>query len=159
MSHLADCIILYRDDPLVSNEQYGRMVEDAHERDLDAEARGEAPEPEPADADLSIDRSPGWQGRSLTAAPPPGPHADAETIATYVLTVIAGLTETVEQLANGIGLLNDLDTKRGGQLAEIERALLFTKRRLDLRAEEADALGKRIENLTRLVSARSVRPA
>jgi hypothetical protein len=61
VSHVSECIQLYRHDGLVTNAEYGRMIEDAAARDqLEADA-AEAPEPEPelheataADVSLSI---------------------------------------------------------------------------------------------------------
>jgi hypothetical protein len=44
MSHVSECIQLYRHDLTVTPSQYARMIEDAHERDLADEARAEAPD-------------------------------------------------------------------------------------------------------------------
>lgn len=53
MSHVSECIQLYRNDLFVTNDEYGRLIQDALERD-EAEADAlEAPEPEPFTLDAA----------------------------------------------------------------------------------------------------------
>ena len=154
MTHLSECIALYRDDPLVSAEQYGRLIEDAIARDEYDEAVAEAPEPEPYDdRPCRCGATDVWHA---AGHPDCRPLADAspEIVATYVLSVLASLQETVDQLARGLGLLNDLDTKRQAEAEAMRDELTFIGERLGLRADEVVALNNRIENLTRIVGAR-----
>jgi hypothetical protein len=169
MSHVSECIQLYRNDLFVTSDEFGRLIQDALERD-DAEAdAGEAPEPEPfttpeaaADYLLSAIGEPEPKPFTLDAAavgeailrngrrhtadipPPPDPPA---YVARLVLEQFEQLVSTVETNGEAIALLGTADTLRRETVEALTAAVEHLTQRMNLRAEECRALNRRIDNL------------
>jgi hypothetical protein len=169
MSHVSECIQLYRHDLFVTNDEYGRLIQDALERDeaeafaaevpepepftLDAAAVGEAilrnagrsngkpaPEPEPAGDVARLVREHVEQLVSTVADPP-------SYVARLVLEQFEQLVSTVETNGEAIALLGTADKLRRETVEALTAAVEHLTQRMNLRAEECRALNRRIDNL------------
>jgi hypothetical protein len=174
MSHLSECVNLYRYDTLVTHAQYGRIIEDAIERDrLEADA-AEAPEPEPdTEPDTGqaapVDFSPLTEAerdqvnsrvRSIITAKIANERPTAEESAAIVLANFERLADITDDLGRSIEGLIALDDVRRDAITSLEAAVTFLNERMNLRADELRALDRRIDNVRILASGgRDLRPA
>lgn len=160
MSNFNECVALYRYDDQVTDAQLAKLLADALERDVESTLRDHFNGASPQDASLSIVAQTADDDDDADLFPQDAKPMSVEQAAAYLLEQHAKVVTTIEAIGEALVGMNALDDKRAADLAELTEAVEFLGRRVDLRAEECDALGKRIENLTRAINPTPyVRPA
>lgn len=169
MSHLRECLRLYRDDIEVNDEQFAKIILDAHARDLNESIRdtllsraAEYAEHVPLSqderdqmneraADLLAEQGYVVNDRSglrdLARNVDLANLMSPEESARYLLVQFRSVQETLDLLAAADGGLIALDTKREIAIDALDERLDQLERRMDLRADECRAMDKRIDNL------------
>lgn len=160
MSHLTECIALYRDDIAVTDDQFAAFMLDAVDRDREAFLRAELN----ADADPFADFGFTPKGvhslRDVASFPNPTDLMSPEEAARFLLIQFEGIQKTLDLLAAADGGLIELDAKQDITIAALAERLEHLENRMDLRAEECQALSARIESVTRQVTGGAhLRPA
>jgi hypothetical protein len=152
MSHLTECISLYRDDIAVTDDQFAAFILDAHDRDREAFLRDQLNADAEPFAAFGFTPKGVHNLRDVASFPNPTDLMTPEQAARYLLIQFEDIQKTLDLLAAADGGLIELDRQQDITIAALGERLEHLEQRMDLRAEETQALSKRLENVTQLAT-------